>query len=392
MSKVYRYVAKATRSQAVARSVDAVARIPISCLAAALKLAHDGRANAIDEKALEARIQQLRPYRPSSLKPLTDADENAPLALSVIVPVFNAEAYVSNCIDSVLEQDTAFQYELIVVDDGSTDGSPRILQQYGDHPRVSIVRIPNGGVALARNEGLRRARGRYVMFVDSDDYVPRDCVETLLAPAMKSGADIVQGSYWIVDTAGALQRTQQFGDVAAARADPDVSALSGYPWGKVIKRELFGRVQFPEGMAYEDTIVALILLPSAKGYISLSQPVYYYRENPRGLSARLTKDHKTLDAYWVVSKLLSDRRTLGLPFDSRVFRQVKTQFGPLLYMRLANYADEVKRAVFYLCCRQMDALRSEIGAHPASRADDALDHAFRTRNYALWKLLCFFEL
>ncbi|MFM0053904.1 glycosyltransferase family 2 protein [Caballeronia grimmiae] len=394
MSKVHRYVAKATRSEAVARSVDAVARLPISCVAAALKLAHDGRANAenIDETALEARLQQLRPYRPSSLEPLTGADAESSLVLSVIVPVFNAEAYVGKCVESILSQNTAFEYELIVIDDGSTDGSSLILDRYANDPRVTVLRIANSGVALARNEGLRRARGKYVMFVDSDDYLPPECVESLLAPTMRDGVDIVQGSYWIVDVTDTVHRTQQFDDVVAARADPDVSALSGYPWGKVIKRELFRNVQFPEGMAYEDTIVALMLLPSAQGYVSLRQPVYYYRENPRGLSARLTKDPKTLDAYWVVAKLLSDRRTLGLPFDDRVFKQVKTQFGALLYLRLAQYDDDVKRAVFYLCCRQMEALRNESGGDAAGRADDALDHAFRTRNYALWKLLCFFEL
>lgn len=393
MSKVYRYVSKATRSEAVARSVDAVSRLPISCMAAALKLTHDGRANAsaIDEKALEAQaaIEAVPSVESHALR---GVDKESRVALSVIVPVFNTEAYVGKCIDSILDQQTAFEYEVIVIDDGSTDGSARILGQYANDPRVTVVRIANGGVALARNEGLRRARGKYVMFVDSDDYLPPDCIETLLVPAMRDGADIVQGSYWIVDVGGTVHSTQQFDDVVAARADPDVSALSGYPWGKVIKRDLFGSVQFPEGMAYEDTVVALILLPSANGYVSLRQPVYYYRENPRGLSARLTKDPKTLDAYWVVSKLLSDRRALGLPFDSRVFRQVRTQFGALLYLRLAHYEDEVKRAVFYLCCRQMEALRSESSDRAASGADDALDHAFRTRNYALWKLLCFFEL
>jgi len=392
MSKLYRYVLKATRSKTVARGVDVASRIPISCMAATLQLTHDGRRNAVDEKALEARIQQLRPYRPSGTAPLLSAYEDSHLSLSVIVPVFNAEAYLEKCIDSILHQNTAFDYELIVIDDGSTDASPHILDTYLNHPRMTVVRIANSGVARARNEGIRRARGKYVMFVDADDYLPPDSVETLLARAIRDGVDIVQGSYWIVDVAGNVQATQLSEDIVASRADPDVAALSGYPWGKVIRRELFRSVQFPEGMAYEDTIVALIVLPLANGYISVKKPVYYYRENPRGLTAGLTRDAKTLDAYWVVSKLLSDRRTLGLPPDNRVCRQVKTQFGALLYSRLSKYDDEVKRAVFYLCCHQIEALRKECGSHDRSLVDDRLDHAFRTRNYALWKLLCFFEV
>jgi glycosyltransferase involved in cell wall biosynthesis len=360
-------------------------------MAAALKLAHDRPRDTIDEEALESRIQQLRQYRPSAFKALAAADADPRLALSVIVPVFNAEAYVGKCIDSILNQNTDFEYELIVIDDGSTDDSRDILDRYASHPRMTVVRITNSGVALARNEGLRRARGKYVMFVDADDYLPPDCVEALLAAQMRDGVDIVQGSYWVVDVSDKVHRTQQFDDTVAARADPDVHTLSGYPRGKVIKRDLFRSVQFPEGMAYEDTIVAMILLPLANGYVSLRQPVYYYRQNPRGLSARLTRDPKTLDAYWVVSKLLTERRELGLPFDRRVLTQVKTQFGALLYLRLANYEDEVKRAVFYLCCAQIEALRNESGSGK-DQSDDRLDHAFRTRNYALWKLLCFFEL
>lgn len=391
-SKVYRYVSKATGSNALARTFDLVSRVPLSCVAGALKLTNGGRTAAIDEKALKARIQKMRPYRPSRLEPLARAEEDAGLCLSIIVPVFNTEAYLAKCIDSILNQNTSLTYELIVVDDGSTDGSAAILERYADGPDVNVVRVKNGGVAFARNEGIRRARGKYLMFVDADDYLPPDCVEALLAPAIRDDVDIVQGSYWIVDVENKVQRTQVFDEIAAPRADPERTALSGYPWGKVIKRDLFRNVIFPESMEYEDTIVALILLPLAHGYISLKQPVYYYRENPNGLTAGLSGDPKTLDAYWIVSKVLSDRRSLGLVPDRRVFEQVKTQFGALLYGRLASFDDEVKRAVFYLSCLQLDVLRKECNGGHASGRSDQLDYAFRTRNYALWKLLCFFEL
>ncbi|SAK63894.1 glycosyltransferase family 2 protein [Caballeronia ptereochthonis] len=392
MSKVYRYMSRATGSDAVARSFDRVSRVPLSCLAAALKLINGGTRAAIDEKALEARIQQLRPYRPSGPPPLALADEDASLGLSIIVPVFNVEAYLANCIDSILNQKTSLTYELIVIDDGSTDGSAAILERYASRPEVTVVRVTNGGVAFARNEGIRRAKGKYLMFVDADDYLPPDCVETLLALAIRDDVDVVQGSYWTVDVGNTVRGMQVFDEFVASRADASVAELSGYPWGKVIRRDLFRNVRFPEGMAYEDSIVAMILLPLANGYISVKQPVYYYRENPRGLTAGLTKNEKTLDAYWVVSRLLSDRRSLGLPPDSHILRQVKAQFGALLYRRLANFDDDVKKAVFYLGCLQIEALRKECnGGRPGDRGD-ALDYAFRTRNYALWKLLCFFEL
>ncbi|MGF6662657.1 glycosyltransferase involved in cell wall biosynthesis [Paraburkholderia atlantica] len=392
MSKVYKYVSKATRSDAVARSLDVVSRFPLSCVATALKLTADGRKKPMDKMALEARIQKLRPYRPSAPQQLACMNEDTGLWLSIIVPVYNAQAYLLKCIDSILTQNTTLAYELITVDDGSTDGSSAILDRYANRARVTVVHIANGGVALARNEGLRHAKGKYVMFVDADDYLPPDCVETLLAPALRHDVDIVQGSYCVVDVTDKIHRTQVFNDSVATRADPDIFSLSGYPWGKIIKRDLFKSVQFPVGMAYEDSVVTLVLLPLANGYASLSQPVYYYRENPRGLTAVLTRDPKTLDAYWIVLKLLSDRRSLGLPTDNRVLNQVKSHFGALLYGRLASFDNDVKRAVFYLCCLQLEALRRECSVGISSDKGDRLDCAFRTRNFLLWKLLCFFEL
>ena len=94
--------------------------------------------------------------------------------ISIIVPVYNAEEYLSRCLDSILEQDMT-SYEVILVDDGSTDSSSLICDRYSaTDPRFRTIHKPNGGVSSARNAGLNLAKGEYLMFVDSDDYIADD--------------------------------------------------------------------------------------------------------------------------------------------------------------------------------------------------------------------------
>ncbi|MFM0208836.1 glycosyltransferase family 2 protein [Paraburkholderia sediminicola] len=392
MSKVYRYVLKMTGSTAIARTFDFIFRFSLSFVTFFLKTTHVSRNKPIDKMALENEIEKIRPNGQLGPQPLTCKNSDDNITLSIIVPVFNSEKYLTKCIDSITTQKTSFMYELIIVDDGSTDDSAALLDKYTNHFQLKIIRTINNGVAAARNEGIRHASGKYVMFVDADDYLPENCVETLLSRAIRDTVDIVQGSYWVVDVDDNVSRTQVFNETVSAHADPDTQTLSGYPWGKVIRRDLFRSVQFPEGMAYEDTIFVFVLLPLAKGYASLPQPVYYYRSNPAGLTAGLIKNPKSLDAYWIVPKLLAHRRSIGMPIDNNIFKEVKKHFGALLYSRLANFDDEIKKTVFDLCCLQVATLRGERSNAPPDDKGDELDCAFRTRNYALWKLLCFFEL
>ena len=115
------------------------------------------------------------------------------MVVSVVVPVYNVAPYLKRCIDSILNQ-TEQDLELILVDDGSTDGSGEICDEYADDPKVTVIHKKNGGLSDARNTGIREARGEYILFVDSDDYVDADILEKLLA-GTKDGVDVVIGGY-----------------------------------------------------------------------------------------------------------------------------------------------------------------------------------------------------
>ena len=121
-------------------------------------------------------------------------------AISVIIPVYNCEKYLTQCIESVLNQ-TFQDFELILVDDGSHDSSPDICDNFRQKDeRIQVIHKPNGGVSSARNEGIKVARGEYITFVDSDDYIEEEMMEYLYGQAQEHLADIVVSGllmeYW----------------------------------------------------------------------------------------------------------------------------------------------------------------------------------------------------
>ena len=129
--------------------------------------------------------------------------EKESTVVSIIVPVYNAEKYLNRCIDSILSQ-TMTDFELLLIDDGSKDESGCICDEYAEEDaRVKVIHKPNGGVSSARNLGIDRAKGKYIIFIDSDDYwLLPDCLESLTLMMDKFGCDCVRGEYLGVDEIG----------------------------------------------------------------------------------------------------------------------------------------------------------------------------------------------
>lgn len=130
------------------------------------------------------------------------------IKVSIIVPVYNVEAYVEKCINSILMQ-TYKNYELILLNDGSTDNSYNVLLKYKDNPFVTIIDKTNTGQSDTRYQGLMMAEGDYVYFVDSDDYIEPYTLERLVAQVDKSNADVVFGRYRLVNEDGNILREQK---------------------------------------------------------------------------------------------------------------------------------------------------------------------------------------
>lgn len=210
------------------------------------------------------------------------------MKLSIIVPVYNVEPYLRKCVDSILAQ-TVTDFELILVDDGSSDGSPAICDAYArSDSRVLVVHQINGGISTARNTGLDLAKGEYIGFVDSDDYVAENMYEVLLRKAEETNADISALGYNEVDINGhiVMQRPMLDHDLVYHREAfienffPDLKwKISPCVWNKIFKKRLFEQYRFPVDKIYEDSFAQLPLFDLCETISVTNQYLYFYLVN-----------------------------------------------------------------------------------------------------------------
>ncbi len=205
------------------------------------------------------------------------------ILVSVIVPVYNVEAFLPRCVDSILAQ-TYQNLEIILVDDGAKDSSGAICDGYAarDH-RVRVIHKENGGLSSARNAGIDAARGGWLEFVDSDDWIEPDTVESLLSEALENQVELVVGGRWDVK--------ETTGEKRMGLCPPRREVLSGeelvgriFRWDscdssacdKLFARRLFRAVRFPLGVVCEDLPIMYKIVLDAGRIAMLPKPIYNY--------------------------------------------------------------------------------------------------------------------
>jgi glycosyltransferase involved in cell wall biosynthesis len=224
--------------------------------------------------------------------------------VSIIVPIYNSEPWLARCLDSLFVQ-TFPDFEVIAVDDGSTDSSPAILATYAEREpgRLKLLRKQNSGQASARNLGIREARGSWLAFVDSDDWVVPGFVEKLLSKAKDSGADIVDsevyltfdapGGYRFRNTTDTNPKIRALWDsLQPGSLDEEPRWLLVHPagvWNKIFKASLFDGVSFPTGMNFEDLATTPRLMARATRIAAVREPVYHYYQR-KGSTSRLVNE------------------------------------------------------------------------------------------------------
>lgn len=297
--------------------------------------------------------------------------------VQIIIPAYNAEAFIAGCVDSVLRLDTAFRIWVVVVNDGSTDRTGEILQQYAGDSRILIINQENRGFSGARNRGLQSIRARYVLFLDADDeLLDLDC---LVHWADETHADITEGGYVTFGASGNLQTFRQEKCVGKDA----VRQFYGYPWGKLFRAELFEQISFPEGYWFEDSIMSLLLFPMCKVGATTDALVYRYRLNPNGITAKSHCSIKIVDCFWVTARLLDDHKLLALPFDEDFARVMLTEIriNALRLMELNH--QKLEQDVFLLTIALWERFFAPdyCSSHPLVRA-------LHQRDFGLYRLAC----
>lgn len=212
--------------------------------------------------------------------------------ISIIIPVYNVEEYLSKCIDSVLAQ-TFSDYEIILVDDGSPDNSPKICDNYAAKDRrIKVIHQKNGGLSAARNAGLAIANGKYILFVDSDDYISPNMLEVMYSNTKQTNADIVVSSVVKVDKNGRIIRIERIikeeNDKYEYLQDKYGTGIGIYDisCGKLYKKYLFDNIRFPIGKINEDAFVVNRLIHQCKRITKAERAEYFYLQHNESIMNR----------------------------------------------------------------------------------------------------------
>lgn len=205
--------------------------------------------------------------------------------VSVIVPIYKVENYLNRCVDSILNQ-TYKNIEVILVDDGSPDKCGEISDSYAiNDSRVKSLHKENGGLSDARNYGMRYLTGEYVVFVDSDDWIKEEMIETLVGLAMDLKADIVQsGFYYVYETYLLYDDRYYSEDMLPIQLNKNElmreivinERVKNFAWGKLYKTNLIKDLYFEKGVLFEDVFWAHKVMDRVDKYIICHKPMCYY--------------------------------------------------------------------------------------------------------------------
>lgn len=240
--------------------------------------------------------------------------------ISIIIPIFNTEMYLEDCLNSVMGQ-TLEDIEVLLVNDGSTDGSLEIMEQFkAKYPdNIRIFSKENGGQATARNYAIPLCTGEYIGFVDSDDYIEPKMYETMYNKAKETEADYVECDYINVkvNEKGERERIADYGSRVrsyTSKEDMFIDPMLA-PWNKIYKRELLqdSSVRFPEGLIYEDTAFCLkaISLINKFAFVPDKFVVHYYRGSS---TMSVNKSKRVGNIFDVLKDVIDYYKLVGL-FD-----------------------------------------------------------------------------
>lgn len=209
--------------------------------------------------------------------------------ISVIVPVYNVQQYLSQCVESILAQ-TYQRLEIILVDDGSTDGSGRLCDALAQRDkRVRVIHKPNGGLSDARNAGTEACNGEFVFYLDSDDYLEQDAIMALVSIQSQSQANVVIGNYSYTyadhediaqpDT-GTIQKYTRKEAISLLMQ----GKLQTFAWGKLIRTDIAKRHPFPVGKLFEDHFWTHLVFQDCETAVYSSKPMVHYRQRENSIS------------------------------------------------------------------------------------------------------------
>lgn len=298
-------------------------------------------------------------YRSSILK---RANVNNEIDLSIIIPVYNVEKYINKCLLSVFKQNTQYTYEVIAINDHSPDNSLTIINNFKNKDNLKIINLnSNIGLSGARNKGLESATGKYLFFLDSDDLLCIDAVQHLIELAYHHEADVVEAGIlsFQCDEQIVIPKTDY--EIIIANNSEDINNnAGGFAAGKVYNRSLFEKVNFPEGLVFEDGIIRKIILRLANKYVKSTKYAYLYRNNPESISNTTLERKYGLDHFEMISYCVEEYYRLFLKPDTLLYKQLLRESTFFLNKRASNFQNNTKRHMLSECKKVLIKVENDI--------------------------------
>lgn len=243
--------------------------------------------------------------------------------VSIIVPIYNAEKYLNKCLDSLTKQ-TKKELEFILVNDGSTDKTEEIIKEYQDK-RIKYFKNKNQGIGKTRNFGISKSSGKYLMFIDSDDYLEKDACEILYKKISKEGADLAICDFYKVYENGKTEEIHlpKFSSTTLKKTPSLINDINLSPWNKIYKRELITKnnLKFIENLKYEDAPFVINAMDKAKKIVKVDECLNYYVIH--GNSETTVRDKKCFDILKIVAIIrenLKEKKYLKEEIDKLTVR------------------------------------------------------------------------
>ena len=215
------------------------------------------------------------------------------MKISVVVPVYNVQSYLPQCLDSLYAQADETM-EIILVNDGSTDESLIVCRKYADtHSNTIIIDQENGGLSDARNVGTKAVSGDYVYYLDSDDWLAPNAIKSLYDYAIENDCEIVQGGFYYAYDDHLLYDNKYKIPFVWDRHEAMLELIKNdyvknFAWGKLYRADIVKKHQFPKGKYYEDSYWQHLIVHECKRYGVVPTPLYYYRQRNSGISGEFS--------------------------------------------------------------------------------------------------------
>ena len=294
--------------------------------------------------------------------------------ISIIVPIYNVEPYIRNCVESILGQ-TYKNIEIILVDDGSTDNCGNICDEYrSKDKRIKVIHKNNGGLSSARNAGIDIGSGEYLGFVDSDDWIESDMYESLYNAIIMHKADMsICGRYVVRGSRITAMSDTEIPEVLTRREalskllSDKCRSMQHFAWDKLYKKKLFDNIRYPQGKYYEDIFITYKLFSKSNKIVDIKSPKYYYLLRDDSITGSMTAN-KRYDYYKAKIQFLEYVKNLepllGDMCDRQLFNNLQICINDMLLLDYGknNYVMQINEMIekikeHYFCLKNSNQVR-----------------------------------